>query len=73
MIIRPFKTELTFNKKKFIIFIKINDLESEEEYHYDIEIRVKERITGDEFQKLKKYLEDEGYIDSAIEYYKKYF
>lgn len=74
MLIHPYKTSLTFNKKHFTVFIKINQLEVfDDDYHYDIEIRTKDRITGDEFQKLKKYLENEGYIDEAIEYYHKHF
>ena len=32
---------------------------------YDIELRSKERISGDEFQALKKYLEEEGYFEAA--------
>ena len=68
-----YKANIVFNKKKFTIFIKINSIDcSDDEYHYDIELRTKEKISGDEFQKLKKYLENEGYIDEAIEYYKKY-
>lgn len=66
----PYKTKLTFNKKEFIILLKINQIDDDESYHYDIELRTKEKISGDEFQKLKKYLEDEGYIDQAIEYFK---
>lgn len=66
----PYKTNLTFNKKQFTIFVKINQIENDDDgYHYDLEIRTKEKLSGDEFQKLKKYLEDEGYIDQAIEYY----
>jgi hypothetical protein len=69
----PYKVNISFNKKDFTIFIIINRIsESEDEYHYDMEIRTKHRISGDEFQKLKKYLENEGYIDSAIKYYEKY-
>jgi len=65
-----YKTDITYNKKQFTVFVKINKVDySDDEYHYDIELRTKERISGDEFQKLKKYLEDEGYIDQAIEYY----
>lgn len=72
MLIRPFKINISFNKKSFTIFIKINNTDvSDGAYHYDMEIRTKEKISGDEYQKLKKYIEDEGYIDSAIEYYEK--
>jgi hypothetical protein len=69
---RPFKQKIIFNKKDFTIFIKINEISnSPDEYHYDLELVTKERISGDELQKLRKYLEDEGYIDAAIEYYEK--
>ncbi len=45
--------------------ISINKPKDEEGYHYNIELRTTERISGDEFQKLRKYLEDEGYVDEA--------
>ena len=35
---------------------------------YDIELRSKERISGDEFQALRHYLEEEGYLDAARKY-----
>lgn len=35
---------------------------------YDIELRSKERISGDEFQALRKYLEQEGYLEAAKDY-----
>lgn len=72
--ITPYKTKLTFNKKEFTIFIKINQIDFEDDgYHYDLELRTKDKISGDEFQKLRMYLEEEGYIDQAIEYYQKHF
>ena len=72
--ITPYRTKLTFNKKEFTVFVKINQIDSEdEEYHYDLELRTKDRISGDEFQKLRMYLEEEGYIDQAIEYYQKHY
>lgn len=72
--ITPYRTKLTFNKKEFTVFVKINQIDSEdEEYHYDLELRTKDKISGDEFQKLRMYLEEEGYIDQAIEYYQKYY
>ena len=63
-------TEITFANKKIKVFIHINKTKDEEGYHYDVELQTKEAISGDEFQKLKKYLEDEGYIDAAIEKFK---
>ena len=35
---------------------------------FDIEIASKSRISGDEFQSLKKYLDDEGYVEAAREW-----
>jgi hypothetical protein len=70
--IRPYKINITFNKKKYEIIIHIKDRE-DKEYHYDMELMTSDRISGDEFQKLKKFLEDEGYIDEAIKYYEKYY
>lgn len=35
---------------------------------YDIELRSKERISGDEFQTLRKYLEEEGYLEAARDF-----
>jgi len=73
MRIRPYKLAIDFNKKKFVIFVQINKIgNTKEEYHYNLELRTKHRLSGNEFQKLKKYLEDEGYIDEAIDYYQKF-
>ena len=67
-----YQIHIAFNKKRFTIKIDINKLDESDEkrYHYNLEIMTRERLSGDEFQKLRKYLEDEGYIDAAIEYYK---
>lgn len=35
---------------------------------FDIELGSKKRISGDYFQALKKYLEEEGYFDAAREW-----
>lgn len=35
---------------------------------YDIELGAKERISGDFFQALKQYLEEEGYFEAAREW-----
>lgn len=73
MNIRPYKLNIRFNNKKYEILIFINDnTKDDDEYHYDMDIKVDERISGNEFQKLKKYIENEGYIDEAIKYYEKY-
>ena len=71
-IMQTYQIHITFNKKKFTIKIVINRIDEEDEkrYHYNLEIMTKEQLSGNEFQKLRKYLEDEGYIDAAIEYYK---
>jgi hypothetical protein len=63
-------TNLTFNNKKFLIYIKINShTDADTEYHYDLELQTTEKISGHEFQKLRKYIESEGYVDEAIKYY----
>jgi hypothetical protein len=66
-----YRSELQINNKQFTIFVKINKDVDDDGYHYDLELRTKEKISGDEFQKLRRYLEAEGYIDQAIEYYDK--
>lgn len=60
-----YNKKITFNSKQIRVMISINKPKDEEGYHYNIELRTTERISGDEFQKLRKYLEDEGYIDDA--------
>ena len=35
---------------------------------FDIEIASKQKISGDYFQALKKYLEEEGYFEAAREW-----
>lgn len=35
---------------------------------FDIELGTKKRISGDYFQALKKYLEEEGYFEAAREW-----
>ena len=60
-----YNKKITFNGKQIRVMISINKPKDEEGYHYNIELRTTERISGDEFQKLRKYLEDEGYVDEA--------
>lgn len=62
---------LTFNQKSFAIYITINSQTDQEGYHYDLELRTPERITGNEFCALRRYIENEGYIDDAIDFYSK--
>jgi hypothetical protein len=54
-----YTTTITFNKKTYKIGIRTNG------QGYDLEIKTKSRLSGNEYQKLKKYLEDEGYVDAA--------
>lgn len=54
---------LRFNGKKISVLFKINKPRDEQGYHYDMEIKTTEKLSGNEFQKLRKYLEDEGYLD----------
>ena len=35
---------------------------------FDIELACTQRITGEDFQALKMYLEEEGYFDAAREW-----
>lgn len=60
-----YNKKITFNGKQIRVMILVNKPKDEEGYHYNVELRTTERISGDEFQKLRKYLEDEGYIDEA--------
>lgn len=55
--------KINFNGKQISVLFKINKPKDYDGYHYDMEIRTDEKMSGDEFQKLRKYLEDEGYID----------
>ena len=36
---------------------------------YDIEVRVKGPLSGDDFQALCKYLDEEGYLEAARDYF----
>lgn len=63
---RPYKANLKFNGKQFEVIIHMHpDKHEDGEYHYDIELFTQDKISGDEFQKLRKYLKDEGYIEAA--------
>lgn len=35
---------------------------------YNLELRTKEPLSGDDFQGLRNYLEEEGYVDMAREH-----
>lgn len=56
-------TQLTFKGRHFEIGIcPVND------GGFDIEVRVKGSLSGDDFQALRKYLDDEGYLEVASEF-----
>ena len=42
----------------------------DDEDHYDLEIRSKKKISGHDFQALRNYLQEEGYIEAAREWNK---
>lgn len=54
-----YTTDITFNRKKYRITIITKG------QGYDLEIETKGRLSGDLYQKLKQYLEAEGYIEDA--------
>lgn len=56
-------TKLKFKGKYMEVGIKPLNTDG-----YDIELRSKSRISGDEFQALRHYLEEEGYLDAARNY-----
>ena len=62
---KPYWKKIKFNNKEFRVLISINKPKDQSGYHYDMEIRTQEKISGDEFQKLRNYLEQEGYVDEA--------
>ena len=57
--------KINFNNKVFRVLVTINKPKDENGYHYNLEIRTQEKLSGDEFQKLRNYLEQEGYVDEA--------
>lgn len=63
----PHRADIIIDDRKITVFIKVNNPFDEKGYHYDLEIRTQEKLTGTDFQKIKMYLEEEGYIDEAIE------
>lgn len=56
-------TKLTFKGRPFNIGIKPVDYDG-----YDIEVRVKGPLSGDDFQALRQYLDNEGYLEMAREF-----
>ena len=65
-----YETDLTYNSKKYRIKIKtIFGIEDDDEReHYDLEVSSNRRMSGNEFLALRKYLEEEGYVQEAREY-----
>jgi len=57
-------TKLKFNGKQMEVGIRPVGSDG-----YDIELRSKERISGDEFQALRKYLQEEGYFEAAKDFF----
>lgn len=57
-------TKLTFKGRYFDIGIR--PVESD---GYDIEVRVKGALSGDDFQALRQYLDSEGYLEAARDYF----
>jgi hypothetical protein len=56
-------TKLSFKGRYFDIGITPVDHDG-----YDIEVRVKGPLSGDDFQALRKYLDSEGYFEMAREF-----
>ena len=64
-----YETELTYNSKKYKIKVKtIFNVEDDDRDHYDLEVSSNKRMSGNEFLALRKYLEEEGYIEEARVY-----
>lgn len=68
-----YETDLTYKKKKYKVIIKtifgINDGKE----HYNLEISTNKKLTGNEFLAIRKYLEEEGYIEEARNYNKEVY
>ncbi len=60
-----YSIKIKFKDRHFDVTIK-----TKEDGGYDLEIGTRGRLSGNEFQALKKYLEDEGYIDQAKAFHK---
>ena len=57
-------TKLNFKGRYFDVGIR-----PVESYGYDIEVRVKGSLSGDDFQALRQYLDSEGYLEAARDYF----
>lgn len=67
----PYKVDLTFNKKKFTVKIILERI-VDGKLQCDYEILTNEKMSGDEFQKLKQYLINEGYVEEAYKRYDRF-
>jgi hypothetical protein len=65
---KPYEISITFNKKRYTVSI-IMDRIVDGEVQCDFEILTDDKMTGNDFKKLKTYLEKEGYVDAAFEHY----
>jgi hypothetical protein len=63
-----YETDITLNKKKYQIRVKTIFGIDDDKDHYDLEVSANRRMSGDEFLALRKYLEEEGYIEEARVY-----
>jgi len=73
---KPYKVVLQMHGKKYEILILVNaETETfengEKAYHYDVELQTEGKISGDEFQAIRSYLESEGHLDAACERFSK--
>ncbi len=64
----PYEINITFNNKRYTVSI-IMDRTINGKVQCDFEILTDEKMTGNDFQKLKTYLEKEGYVDAALDHY----
>ena len=60
-----YETDLTYGKRKYRIRIKTIFGLDDWEDHYDLEVATNRRMSGNEFLALRKYLQEEGYIEQA--------
>lgn len=59
-----FYTKLTFKGRYFDVGIRPVGSDG-----YDIEVRVKGPLSGDDFKALRQYLDSEGYLEAARNYF----
>lgn len=61
---KPYRINLSIDKKGYDITITPHKDEG-----FDLDIKTPHPMSGDEFQALRKYMEDEGYFEEASQYY----